>query len=102
MRASCRGWSSFKPGCVYYYREADILLEETVSIVSPNHRVRKIDIFDDGLKHSLVVLGDLATEDGGNLVGLTDLHSAAYIDEKIIKKTVNSFIDRVILPTQIN
>jgi hypothetical protein len=30
------------------------------------------------------------------------LHPAAYIDEKIIEKTVNSFIDRVILPTQIN
>jgi hypothetical protein len=51
---------------------ADILLKETVSIVSANHRVRKMDIFDHGLKLSLVVLGDLATEDDGNLVGLTD------------------------------
>ena len=51
---------------------ADILLKETVSIVSANHRVRKMDIFDHGLKLSLVVLGDLATEDDSNLVGLTD------------------------------
>jgi len=48
---------------------ADILLKETVSIVSANHRVRKIQILDDRLKFSLVVLGDLATEDRGNLVG---------------------------------
>ena len=33
---------------------------------------RKIDIFDDGLKLSLVVLGDLAAEDGGDLAGLAD------------------------------
>jgi hypothetical protein len=34
---------------------ADILLKETVSIVSANYRVRKMDIFDHGLKLSLVV-----------------------------------------------
>ena len=48
---------------------ADILLEEAVSIMTANHRVRKIQILDDRLKFSLVVLGDLATEDRGNLVG---------------------------------
>src|SRR4029077_7168747 len=44
---------------------ADILLEEALCIVSTNHRVRKMEIFDDGLKLSLVVLGDRATEDRG-------------------------------------
>src|ERR1700731_4461668 len=51
---------------------ADILLEEAVSIMAANHRVRKIKILDDGLKLSLVVLSDLATENDGDLVGLAD------------------------------
>src|SRR5262249_29375716 len=52
-----------------------MLLEETVSIVSANHRVRKINIRplpDHGLKLSFVELGDLASEDGGDLVELAD------------------------------
>ena len=40
--------------------------------MSANDRVGKMEVFDDGLKLSLVVLGDLATEDGGDLVGLAD------------------------------
>jgi hypothetical protein len=51
---------------------ADILLEEAFCVVSANDRVRKIEIFDDGLKLSPVVLGDPATEDRGDLVGLAD------------------------------
>jgi len=51
---------------------ADILLKKAVSVVSANHRVRKMDIFDYGLKLSFVVLGDLTTEDRGDLVGLAD------------------------------
>ena len=51
---------------------ADILLNEAVCIVGANDWVRKVDIFDDRLKLSLVVLGDLATEDRGDLVGLAD------------------------------
>jgi hypothetical protein len=50
----------------------DILLEKALCVVSANDRVRKIEVFDDGLKLSLVVLGDLATEDRGDLVGLAD------------------------------
>jgi hypothetical protein len=41
---------------------ADILLEEAVCVVSVNHRVRKIEVFDDGLKLFLVVLANLATK----------------------------------------
>ena|GEM_PF-6209149 len=40
--------------------------------MTTNHRVRKIQILDDGLKLSLVVLRDHATEDRGDLVGLAD------------------------------
>jgi hypothetical protein len=50
----------------------DVLLKEAVCVVSANHRVRKIEVFDDGLKLSLVVLGDAATEDCSDLVGLAD------------------------------
>src|ERR1700751_1738764 len=51
---------------------ADILLNEAVCIVGANDWVRKIAVFNDGLKLSLVVLGDLAAEDGGDVAGLAD------------------------------
>ena len=51
---------------------ADILLEEAVSIMAANHRVRKIQILDDGLKLSLVLLSDFATEDRSDLIRLAD------------------------------
>jgi hypothetical protein len=51
---------------------ADVLLEKALSIVTTDHWVRKLQILDDGLKLSLVLLCDLATEDHGNLVGLAD------------------------------
>ena len=44
---------------------------------------RKIDIFDDGLKLSLVVLGDLSAEDGGDLAGLAD--RAIGIQESLVQ-----------------
>ena len=50
----------------------DILLEEALSIMATDHWVWKLQILDDGLKLSLVLLGDLATEDDGNLLGLAD------------------------------
>ena len=40
--------------------------------MTTDHWVRKLQILDDGLKLSLVLLGDLATEDHGDLLGLTD------------------------------
>src|SRR6476660_7079210 len=51
---------------------ADILLDEAISIVATNHRVGKLQILNHGLKFSLVVLGDFAAEDHGDLVGLAD------------------------------
>ena len=52
-------------------------------VVSTNHGVRQIEVFDDGLKLSLVVLGDLTTEDGGDLVGLAD--GAVGIQESLVQ-----------------
>ena len=40
--------------------------------MATDHWVRKVKILDDGLKLSLIVPGDLATEDRGNLFGLPD------------------------------
>ena len=51
---------------------ADILLEKALSLMTTDHWVRKLQIFNDGLKLSLVLLGDLATEDHGDLLGLAD------------------------------
>jgi hypothetical protein len=51
---------------------ADILLEKALSIMTTDHWVWKLQILDDGLKFSLVLLGDLATEDHGDLLGLAD------------------------------
>ena len=51
---------------------ANILLEEAISIMTTNQRLNKIQILDDRLKLSLVVLCDLATEDRGDLVRLAD------------------------------
>ena len=41
-------------------------------VVSTNDGVGQIEVFNDGLKLSLVVLGDLAAENGGDLAGLAD------------------------------
>jgi hypothetical protein len=51
---------------------ADILLEKALSIMTTDHGVWKLQILDHGLKLSLLLLGDLATEDHGDLLGLAD------------------------------
>ena len=51
---------------------ADILLEKALFIVTTDHWVWKLQILDDSLKLSFVLLGDLATEDHGDLLGLAD------------------------------
>ena len=40
--------------------------------MTTNHGVWKLQILNNGLKLSLVLLGDLATEDDGDLFGLAD------------------------------
>ena len=60
----------------------DVLFEGAVSVVRANDRIGQIEVFDDGLKLSLVVLGDLAAEDGGDLAGLAD--GAVGIQESLV------------------
>src|ERR1700751_3494144 len=49
---------------------AGVLFEAAGCVVSTNEGIGQIEVFDNGLKLSLVILGDLATEDGGDLAGL--------------------------------
>ena len=51
---------------------ADVLFEGAVCVVSANDGVGQIEVFDHSLKLSLVVLGNLTTEDGGDLARLAD------------------------------
>ena len=62
---------------------ADVLFEGAVCVVSANDGVGQIEVFDDGLKLSLVELGDLATEDGRDLAGLAD--GAVGIQESLVQ-----------------
>ena len=51
--------------------------------MSTNDGVGQIEVFDNGLKLSLVKLGDLAAEDGGDLAGLAD--GAVGIQESLVQ-----------------
>ena len=62
---------------------ADVLFKGAVCVVSTDHGVRQIEVFDDGLKLSLVELGDLTAEDSGDLARLTD--GAVGIQESLVQ-----------------
>jgi hypothetical protein len=49
-----------------------LLLDESVAVVAPDDGMGKIQVFDDRLEFAAVMLGDLAAEDAGDLVGLAD------------------------------
>ena len=49
---------------------ADILFGEAVAVVTADHRVGQIHVFDDGLQLSPIQFGDLAPEDRGDFVRL--------------------------------
>src|SRR2546425_1536798 len=51
---------------------ADILLDEALFVVAPDHRIGEVEILDNGLKLSVVTLGDFAPEDDGKFLGLSD------------------------------
>src|SRR5467141_1617099 len=51
---------------------AHVLLNEPITVVAANDRVGQFDIFDHGLKLAAIKLGELAPEDGGDLVRLPD------------------------------
>ena len=50
----------------------DILLDEAVAVVTADDRVGQVHVFDRGLQLAAMLLGDLATEDDGDLVRLAD------------------------------
>src|SRR6266481_8165768 len=51
---------------------ADVLFDEAIAVVAADDRVGQLDIFDHGLQFAAVELGELATEDGGDLIWLAD------------------------------
>src|SRR5206468_5577367 len=51
---------------------ANVLLDEAVAIVAANHRIWKVYVLDLGLQFAPILLGDLATEDHGDLIRLPD------------------------------
>jgi hypothetical protein len=62
---------------------ANVLFEGAVCVVSANDGVGQIEVFNDSLKLSLVVLGHLTAEDGGDLAGLAD--GAVGIQESLVQ-----------------
>ena len=51
---------------------ADILLDKAVCIMAADHRIGQVHVLDLGLQLAPIVLGDLAAEDDGDLVRLSD------------------------------
>ena len=51
---------------------AHVLLDKAVAIMTADHRVGQVHVFDLGLQLTAVLFGDLATEDDGDLVRLAD------------------------------
>ena len=51
---------------------ADVLLDEAVSVMAADHRIGQVHVLDLGLQLAAIMLGDLATEDDGDLVRLAD------------------------------
>jgi hypothetical protein len=50
----------------------DVLFDEAMAVVAADDRVGQLDVFDHGLQLAAVEVGELATEDGGDLIGLAD------------------------------
>ena len=50
----------------------DVLFDESVAVVATDDGIAQIKIFDHSLQLTLIVFGDLATENRGDLVGLSD------------------------------
>ena len=48
------------------------MLDEAVAVMAADDRVGQVHVFDLGLQLTMVLLGDLATEDDGDLVWLAD------------------------------
>ena len=51
---------------------ANVLLGEAMPVMTADHRIGQVEIFDHRLQLALVLFGHLAAEDHGDLLGLTD------------------------------
>src|SRR6266568_2078453 len=75
ISACRRGWSSLRPGMrlpVGVAVVAHVLLDEAAAVVTADDRVGQVHVLDLGLQLAAIMLGDLAAEDDGDLVRLTD------------------------------
>lgn len=52
---------------------AHVLFGKAVPVMTADHRIGQVEVFDDGLQFSLILFGHFAAEDGGDLVGLPDV-----------------------------
>ena len=51
---------------------ADVLFDEAIAVVAADDRIGQMDVFDHSLEFAPVKLGQLASENRGDLVGLAD------------------------------
>jgi hypothetical protein len=51
---------------------ANVLLDEAIAVVTADHRIGQVHVFDLGLQLAAMMFADPATEDHGDLVGLAD------------------------------
>ena len=51
---------------------ADVLFDESVAVVAADDGIAQIQILDHSLQLTLIVFGDLAAKNRGDLVGLSD------------------------------
>ena len=51
---------------------ANVLLDEAIAVMTADHRIGQVHVFDLGLQLAAMMFADPATEDHGDLVGLAD------------------------------
>ena len=50
-----------------------VLLDEAILVMTADHRIGQIQVFNDGLKFSRMIFADFSTKDDGEFVGLPDV-----------------------------
>ncbi len=74
----------------------NVLLGKAASVMTPDHRIGQVQIFDHGLQFALVFFGYFAAEDHGDFLGLPDgtihiqeplgelVHSGAAMEDEVV------------------